>query len=54
MLKNLPMSLREAAEARLEHPDAALAELAEILGIGKSGVNHRMRKLMQLAETGEE
>ena len=54
VLKDLPLQLRKTAEARLEHPDAALAELAELLGVGKSGVNHRMRKLIQLAEMGEE
>ena len=54
ILKTLTPSLREAAEARLAHPGAALSELAEILGVGKSGVNHRLRKLVQLAENGEE
>ena len=38
------------AQARLDHPDESLAELGDILEISKSGVNHRMRKLKQLAE----
>ena len=48
----LPDSLREMAEVRLEHPDAALKELGEYLNppVGKSGVNHRLRKLSELAD----
>ena len=52
-LKSLPEQLREIAEARLEHPDASLAELGTFLDppLGKSGVNHRLRKLMEIADT---
>ncbi|MCL2678483.1 MAG: DNA-binding protein WhiA [Clostridiales bacterium] len=46
----LPRILREAAEARLENPECSLAELAQILGVGKSGVNHRFRRLAEIAE----
>ena len=48
----LPDSLREMAEVRLEYPDAPLKELGEYLDppVGKSGVNHRLRKLSELAE----
>ncbi len=44
--------LREMAEVRLEHPDATLAELGTYLDppVGKSGVNHRLRKLSDLAD----
>ena len=51
-LTNLPESLREMAEIRLEHPDAPLKELGEYFDppIGKSGVNHRLRKLCELAD----
>ena len=48
---SLPPKVRAAAKARLENPDATLQELAEMLGISKSGMNHRMRKLKELAET---
>ena len=50
--KNLPDNLREMAEMRLEHPDAALKELGEMLTppVGKSGVNHRLRKLSEIAD----
>ena len=49
LLEELPKKLREAAEARLENPEVSLAELADILGISKSGASHRMRKLRELA-----
>lgn len=50
--EKLPDGLQEAAQARLSHPDASLKELGEILSppVGKSGVNHRLRKLGELAE----
>ena len=45
-------SLRQMAEVRLEHPDATLLELGKYLDppVGKSGVNHRLRKLSELAD----
>ena len=48
----LPDNLREMAEVRLAYPEAALKELGEYLSppVGKSGVNHRLRKLSELAE----
>lgn len=48
----LPDGLREMAQVRLEYPDAPLKELGEYLNppVGKSGVNHRLRKLSELAE----
>ncbi len=44
--------LREMAEVRLENPEATLGELGKLLDppMGKSGVNHRLRKLSELAE----
>ena len=51
-LSNLPEGLKQMAEVRLEHPDSALAELGGYLNppVGKSGVNHRLRKLSEIAE----
>ena len=48
----LPDGLRELAELRLENPEASLAELGEMLTppISKSGVNHRLKTLMRMAE----
>lgn len=49
----LPESLAEIAQVRLERPEATLKELGEILNppVGKSGVNHRLRKISTIAET---
>ena len=51
-LLNLPEGLKQMAEVRLEHPESSLLELGEYLNppVGKSGVNHRLRKLGELAE----
>lgn len=51
-LRKLPGSLREVAELRLQHPDTSLKELGEMLTprVGKSGVNHRLRRISKIAE----
>ena len=51
-LGRLPEKLRQAAELRLEYPELNLKELGEMLDppVGKSGINHRLRKLQELAE----
>lgn len=50
-LKRLPKNLREIAELRLNYPDESLKELGEMLDppVGKSGVNHRLRKIEKIA-----
>lgn len=50
--ENLPDNLRQMAEVRLEYPDAALKELGGYLNpaVGKSGVNHRLRRLSEIAD----
>lgn len=52
-LSKLPEGLQEMAELRLANPNASLKELGDLLTepIGKSGVNHRLRKLSEIAET---
>ncbi|MBU3851979.1 MAG: DNA-binding protein WhiA [Candidatus Paralactobacillus gallistercoris] len=52
-LDNLPPKLREIALTRLAHPDVSLKELGELLPngpISKSGINHRLRRLNEMAE----
>ncbi len=51
-LAKLPENLRSVAELRLQHPDISLKELGEMLEppIGKSGVNHRIRRIQRMAE----
>lgn len=56
-LFTLPPGLQEMARLRLENPDLSLQQLGEMLDppLGKSGVNHRMRRLMEIADgLGEE
>ncbi len=52
-LERLPDALREMAYVRLENPEAALGELGKLLDppVGKSGVNHRLRKLGEFAKS---
>ena len=49
---SLPDNLREIAELRLARPEATLKELGEALDppVGNPGVNHRLRKLGNMAE----
>jgi DNA-binding protein WhiA len=51
-LENIPEGLAETAKKRLEYPEATLKELGEFMDppLGKSGVNHRLKKLSELAE----
>ena len=55
-LDKLPGKLRETALLRRENPEATLQELAAMLQppITKSAINHRMRKLLELARALEE
>lgn len=48
----LPESLRQIAELRLEYPELPLKELGQLVDppVGKSGANHRLRKLSAIAE----
>lgn len=52
-LDYLPRQLREIAELRLAAPDAPLKDLGERLDppVGKSGVNHRLRKIGEIADS---
>ncbi|WHH60472.1 DNA-binding protein WhiA [Petroclostridium sp. X23] len=51
-LDRLPQNMQEIAQLRLEYKEASLKELGEMLhpSIGKSGVNHRLRKLQRIAD----
>lgn len=48
----LPTKLQDIALVRIDNPDASLQELGEMLNppLGKSGVNHRLRKICQIAD----
>lgn len=47
-------NLREIAELRLENPDMSLVDLGKLLKqpVGKSGVNYRLKKIMEMADEG--
>lgn len=51
-LHSLPESLEEMAQLRLEYPEASLIELGDMLNpkLGKSGVNHRLKKISEYAD----
>lgn len=51
-LAGLPASLRQAADVRLNNPQASLSELSQMTTppATKSGINHRLRRLVALAE----
>ena len=51
-LNYLPENLHEIAMLRVENPDMSLKELGEIMEtpLGKSGVNHRLKKIEMIAE----
>ena len=52
-LDQLPEKLRELAIIRKQHPDVNLKELGELIpsgSVSKSGINHRFRKLDEIAE----
>lgn len=46
---NIDKNLLELCELRLKNPTFSLKELADILKISKSGVNHRFKKIMEMA-----
>ncbi|MCR5828747.1 MAG: DNA-binding protein WhiA [Lachnospiraceae bacterium] len=48
----LPEELKMTAGLRLEHPEVSLSELAELYpaSVSRSGINHRLRKLCDMAE----
>ena len=51
--EQLPSALKAMAELRIAYPEATLKELGEMSTpvLGKSGVNHRLRKLSQIAQS---
>lgn len=51
-IEQLPLDLREIARIRLENEDLSLKEIGEMMDppLGKSGVNHRFKKLEKMLE----
>ena len=48
-LDSISSQLRSVAIARRENPDSTLDELAKTLNISKSCLNHRLRKIVEIA-----
>lgn len=49
-LESLPEKLRSTAQLRIENPELSLAELAQLAEVSKSCLNHRLRRLTELAD----
>lgn len=49
-LEALPDNLRETARIRLENPESSLSELCGMVSLSRSGLNHRLKKLSQMAD----
>lgn len=52
-LSALPEVLQEAAELRINNPEMSLAALSEIAGVSRSGLNHRLKRLVEIASVTE-
>lgn len=52
VIEDLPSELQEAAKLRIDHPEFSLRDLAEAANppVGRSGMNHRLRRLIKLSE----
>lgn len=46
----LPDELRELAQIRLDNPDLSLTEIGKICGLSRSGVHHRLQKIIKFSE----
>ena len=55
LYENLPVKLKQAAIAREKNPEASLSELAALMepAITKPAMNHRLKKLVQMAQEAE-
>ena len=49
----LPEDIQQIAELRILHPELSIEEIGQLLSppLGKSGANHRFRKITRLADT---
>ncbi len=50
----LPKSVKAIAELRMDNKEATLTDMAELMDISKSAVNHRLRKLIKFAKDYEQ
>ena len=52
-LSSLKPTLKEVALLRLQHPEASLSDLSDLSGLGRSAINHRLRRLLEIADETE-
>jgi DNA-binding protein WhiA len=52
-LERLPEALRDMARARRQNPESNLSELATAMKLSRSAVNHRLRRLVDMADAPE-
>ena len=50
-LDTLPHALQDTARCRMEFQQASYEEMADILGVSKSCLNHRLRKIVEIADS---
>lgn len=50
-LDYLKKDLKEMAVLRRDNPEASLAELSKLSGMSRSGVNHRLKRIVEIAES---
>lgn len=50
LTKNLSSSLKETINLRMKYPYLSLNELAKKMGVSKSCINHRLRRILKLKE----
>ena len=50
LFEALTPALKETAQARMDNPEDSLQDLADALGVSKSCLNHRLRKLVEIAD----
>ena len=50
LFEALSPALRDTAQARMDNPESSLQDLADELGVTKSCLNHRLRKLVEIAD----
>ena len=49
-LDYLKKDLKEMAVLRKENPELSLSELSKLSGLSRSGVNHRLNKILEIAQ----
>ena len=49
-LDKLPPTLKQACTLRLENTDSTLEEMSKLSGLSKSCLNHRFRKIAEIAK----